>query len=36
VTIDSENYDAGNVTIRHRDTMESEIVAIDNLIDYIK
>jgi len=28
VTIDSENYDAGNVTVRHRDSTEQEVVAL--------
>ncbi len=36
VTIDSENYDAGNVTIRHRDTTEQEIVALSDLSQYIR
>lgn len=36
VTIDSENYDAWNVTVRHRDTMEQEVVALAGLNDYIK
>jgi glycyl-tRNA synthetase len=36
VTIDSDNFEAGNVTIRHRDSMEQETVAISDLNDYIK
>lgn len=36
VTIDSENYDAGNVTVRHRDTMDQEIVALSELNQYIR
>lgn len=36
VTIDSENFDAWNVTVRHRDTMEQEIVAITELNNYIR
>ncbi|MDD5213446.1 MAG: glycine--tRNA ligase [Candidatus Gracilibacteria bacterium] len=36
VTIDSNNFEAGNVTIRYRDSMEQEIVAIDNLVEFIK
>lgn len=36
VTIDSENYDAGNVTVRHRDSMKQEIVALSELNHYIK
>ena len=36
VVIDSENYDAGNVTVRHRDTMEQEVIAIDELNEYIR
>ena len=35
VVIDSDNYDAGNVTVRHRDTMEQEIVAVLDLNTYI-
>lgn len=35
ITIDSENYDAGNVTVRHRDTMKQELVAISELRAYI-
>lgn len=36
VTIDSSNFEAGNVTIRYRDSMEQEIVAIDDLVNFIK
>lgn len=36
VTIDSENYEAGAVTLRHRDSMEQEIIKIDELNNYIK
>lgn len=36
VTIDSENYEAGNVTVRNRDTKETEVVAITDLVNYIK
>jgi len=36
VTIDSENYDAGKVTVRYRDTMEQEVVAIDELNEYLR
>lgn len=36
ITIDSENYDAGNVTVRHRDSTEQEIVAISELREWIK
>lgn len=36
VTIDSENYDAGNVTVRHRDSMQQEIVAISDLNTWIQ
>ncbi len=35
VTIDSENFDAWNITVRHRDSMKQEIVAISSLKDYI-
>ncbi len=36
ITIDSENYDAGNVTLRHRDSMQQEVIAISNLANYIR
>ncbi len=36
VVIDSENYDAWNVTIRHRDSMEQEIVPITEINAYMK
>lgn len=36
VTIDSNNYDEWNVTIRHRDSMETETVAIAELNDFIR
>ena len=36
ISIDSTNYDEWNVTIRHRDTMEQEIVAISELNEYIR
>ncbi len=36
VTIDTDNYEAGNVTVRHRDSMEQEIVAISELNEYIR
>jgi len=36
VTIDSENYDAGNVTVRERDSMEQEVVAIAELNEYLR
>lgn len=36
VTIDSDNYEAWNVTVRHRDSMEQEIVEISKLNEYIK
>jgi len=36
VAIDSDNYDAWNVTVRNRDTMESETVAISELNNYIR
>ena len=35
VTIDSENLDAWNITVRHRDSMKQEVVAISSLKDYI-
>ncbi len=36
VTIDSENFDAWNVTIRYRDTMEQELVEISKLNEFIR
>jgi len=36
VVIDSDNYDAGNVTVRYRDSMEQEIVALSDLNNYIR
>lgn len=36
VTIDSENYEAGKVTVRHRDTTEQELVDLKELNEYIR
>jgi glycyl-tRNA synthetase len=36
VTIDSENFDAGNVTVRHRDSTIQETVALTELNSYIR
>lgn len=36
ITIDSENYDAGNVTVRHRDSMQQEVVAISELKNWLQ
>nr|MDD3719803.1 glycine--tRNA ligase [Candidatus Gracilibacteria bacterium] len=36
VTIDSENYDAGKVTVRYRDSMEQELVDITKLNEFIR
>jgi glycyl-tRNA synthetase len=36
ISIDSTNYDEWNVTVRHRDSMEQEVVAISELNDYIR
>ncbi len=36
VTIDSENYNSWNVTLRFRDTTEQILIKIDKLNDYIK
>ncbi|MCP4523936.1 MAG: glycine--tRNA ligase [Candidatus Gracilibacteria bacterium] len=36
ISIDSTNYDEGNVTVRFRDSMEQEIVAISELNDFIR
>jgi len=36
VVIDSDNYDAGNITVRYRDTMEQEIIPISELNTLIK
>jgi len=36
VTIDTDNYEAGNVTVRHRDSMEQEVVSIKDLNEFIR
>ena len=36
VTIDFDSLEDKKVTVRHRDTMEQERVAIEELTDYIK
>jgi len=36
VTIDSNNYDEGNVTVRHRDSMEQEIIKISELNEWLR
>ncbi len=36
VTVDSSNYDEGNVTVRHRDSMEQEIVKISELNEWLR
>lgn len=36
ITIDSENFEAWNVTIRHRDSMEQELVKISELNEFIR
>lgn len=36
VTIDSENYDNGKVTIRYRDSMKQELVEISKLNEFIR
>ncbi|MDA9128918.1 glycine--tRNA ligase [Candidatus Gracilibacteria bacterium] len=36
VTIDSDNYKDGNVTVRHRDSMQQEVIALSELNDFIK
>ncbi len=36
VTIDSEHYDRGEVTVRHRDSGEQETVKIAELIEWIR
>ena len=36
VTIDSDNFEAGKVTIRHRDSMQQEIIAISELNDFVR
>ena len=35
-TIDFDTLETGNVTVRDRDTMKQDIVAIDNLVRYIE
>lgn len=36
ITIDSENYDVGNVTVRHRDSMQQEVIAIVELKKWLQ
>jgi glycyl-tRNA synthetase len=36
ITIDSENYNAGKVTVRHRDSREQELVEISKLNEFIR
>lgn len=36
VTVDTNNYEAGKVTIRHRDSMEQELVNISDLNEYLR
>jgi glycyl-tRNA synthetase len=36
ISIDSTNYDEGNVTVRFRDSMEQEVVALTELNDFIR
>ena len=36
VTIDEQTLENGTVTIRERDTMQQEVIALDALNDYIK
>jgi glycyl-tRNA synthetase len=36
ISVDSTNYEEGNVTIRHRDTMEQEVIALSELNNYIR
>jgi glycyl-tRNA synthetase len=36
VTIDSTNFEAGNVTVRFRDSMEQETVALKDLNEFIR
>ena len=36
VTVDSQNYEEWNVTVRHRDSMEQEIVKISELNEWLR
>lgn len=36
ISVDSTNYDEGNVTVRFRDSMEQEVVSITELNDFIR
>lgn len=36
VTIDSNNFEAGNVTVRYRDSMEQEIVSLSELNEFLR
>ncbi len=36
ISVDSNNYEEGKVTVRFRDSMEQEVVEIDNLVEFLK
>ncbi len=36
ISVDSNNYDEWKVTVRFRDSMEQEVVEIDNLVEFLK
>jgi len=36
ISIDSTNYEQGNVTVRHRDSMEQELVKISELNEWLR
>ncbi|PID84488.1 glycine--tRNA ligase [Candidatus Gracilibacteria bacterium] len=36
ISVDSDNYDAGKVTVRFRDSMEQEVVEIANLVEFLR
>ena len=36
IAVEPENYNQGQVTIRHRDSGEQEIVKIENLVSWLK
>lgn len=36
IVVDDEHYDAGTVTVRHRDSGEQEVVRIDELVEWVR
>ena len=36
ICVDFDTETTGNVTVRNRDTMQQDVVAIDNLVSYLE